>query len=229
MMSEGTLLPVKAVMIDLDGTLLDTAADLASAANLVLEELGHGAVDPEIVKTFIGKGVANLMRKSLIESTGEEPEEFEHAMAVFDRHYQDVLSRESRPYPGVVEGLEAMKAAGFRLACITNKAERFTIPLLKDTGLYDYFEIVLSGDSLPRKKPDPLPLFHACGHFGIEPSEMLLIGDSVNDVQAARAAGCTVFCVPYGYNEGNDIRELDTDAIVESLLDASGLIRNERN
>ena len=217
-------IPVKAVMIDLDGTLLDTAKDLSTAANLTLSELGHRALDPEIVKSFIGKGVANLLRQSLIASTGNEPEAFEQAMEIFERHYETVLSDESRPYPGVVEGLEAMKSAGYNLACITNKVERFTVPLLRDTGLYDYFEIVLSGDSLPRKKPDPLPLLHACNHFGMAPSEMLLIGDSVNDVQAARAAGCTVFCVPYGYNEGRDVRELDMDALVESLLEASKLI-----
>lgn len=211
-------------MIDLDGTLLDTAQDLATAANLTLRELGAAEVDAEIVKTFIGKGVINLMRKSYIASASREPEDMDSIMEIFDRHYQNVLSNESRPYPGVVEGLGAMKSAGFPLACITNKAERFTVPLLKDTGLYDYFEMVLSGDSLPKKKPDPMPLFHACEHFGIDPSEMLLIGDSVNDVQAARAAGCAVFCVPYGYNEGRDVRELDSDALVESLLDAANLI-----
>ena len=219
-------LRVKAVMIDLDGTLLDTAQDLATAANLALGELGQPKVDPETIKTFIGKGVANLMRRSLIASTGVEPEEayFDAAMEVFERHYDKVVSKDTRPYPGVVEGLEAMKREGYKLACITNKVARFTIPLLKDTALYDYFDIVLSGDSLPKKKPDPMPLLHACEHFGITPSEMLLIGDSLNDVQAARAAGCAVFCVPYGYNEGRDVRELDSDALVGSLLEASGMI-----
>lgn len=225
-MSVRTPLAVKAVMIDLDGTLLDTAQDLALAANLMLRELGLAEADTEKIKTFIGKGVANLARRTLVESTGKEPDEayFEAALEIYENHYGAVLSRNSRPYAGVVEGLEAMKASGFHLACITNKVERFTLPLLKDTGLYDFFDIVLSGDSLPKKKPDPMPLLHACKHFGISPSEMLLIGDSVNDVQAARAAGCAVFCVPYGYNEGRDVRELDSDALVESLLDAARLI-----
>ncbi len=220
------VMSVKAVMIDLDGTMLDTARDLASAANLMLDELGLPEVDPGTIETFIGKGVANLVRRTLAESTGDAPSEayFEKALEIYEARYGAVLSRESRPYPGVVEGLEKMKASGFRLACVTNKVERFTLPLLKDTGLYDFFDIVLSGDSLPRKKPDPMPLLHACGHFGIEPSEMLLIGDSINDVQAARAAGCAIFCVPYGYNEGRDVRELDSDAIVESLFDAARLI-----
>ncbi len=224
MMLARTPVSVKAVMIDLDGTLLDTAMDLATAANLTLEEFGLSKVDPETIKTFIGKGVLNLMTKTYIASAGSAPEDFDPVMEIFEKHYDSVVSKESHPYPGVVEGLEAMKAAGFRLACITNKVARFTIPLLKDTGLYDFFEIVLSGDSLPKKKPDPLPLLHACEHFGIKPPEMLLIGDSINDVQAARAAGCAVFCVPYGYNEGMDVRELDSDALVESLLDATRLI-----
>jgi phosphoglycolate phosphatase len=124
----------------------------------------------------------------------------------------------------VVEGLDAMRAAGFRLACITNKAARFTHPLLKDTGLFDYFELILSGDTLPEKKPSPLPLRHACQVFGCEPAALLLIGDSLNDAQAARAAGCPVFCVPYGYNRGRPVTELDIDAVVPSLADAAKLV-----
>ncbi|NWG86917.1 MAG: HAD-IA family hydrolase, partial [Hydrogenophilaceae bacterium] len=121
----------------------------------------------------------------------------------------------------VVDGLQALKAMGLHVACITNKAERFTHPLLKDTGLFDYFELILSGDTLPEKKPSPLPLLHACQVFGIEPADLLLIGDSLNDTQAARAAGCHVFCVPYGYNRGRPVTELDLDAVVPSLLEAS--------
>jgi phosphoglycolate phosphatase len=117
-----------------------------------------------------------------------------------------------------------LKKTGYRLACITNKAEKFTVPLLKDTGLFDYFELILSGDSLPKRKPDPLPLLHACERFGITPDRMLLIGDSLNDTQAARAAGCHVFCVPYGYNRGRHVSELDLDAVVDSLLAATRLI-----
>ncbi len=222
----GNRIQVSAVMVDLDGTLLDTAQDLATAANLMLGELGLEQVDSERIKTFIGKGVANLAKKTLEASTGSVPDEayFDSALEIYEKHYLSVVSRDSRPYPGVVEGLEAMKAQGYRLACITNKVAKFTLPLLKDTGLHDYFEIILSGDSLPKKKPDPMPLLHACNHFGIEPSQMRLIGDSINDVQAAHAAGCAVFVVPYGYNEGNDPRELDSDALVESLLDATSLI-----
>ena len=120
--------------------------------------------------------------------------------------------------------LQALKAAGYRLACITNKAAKFTLPLLKDTGLRDYFELILSGDSLPRTKPDPLPLLQACKQFGVTPDQLLLIGDSMNDAQAARAAGCHIFCVPYGYNHGEPVEPLDLDRVVGSVFEASQLI-----
>lgn len=218
---------VKAVMIDLDGTLLDTAGDLAAAANMMLRELNRPELPVEVIRSYIGKGVQRLVKRTLSGSLDGEPdpELFKRAMPVYERDYAKTLSDSTRPYPGVVDGLEAFKESGFRLACVTNKAEAFTLPLLQATGLVGYFEIVLSGDSLPRKKPDPLPLVHACNHFGIRTDEMLLIGDSLNDTQAARAAGSHVFCVPYGYNEGRDVHELDCDAIIPSLYQASKLIR----
>jgi phosphoglycolate phosphatase len=220
-------LPVKAVMIDLDGTLLDTANDLATAANMMLRELGKAEVPLEIIKSYIGKGIQKLVKRSLTGSLDGEPdaELFERAMPIYERDYANVLCVNTRPYPGVMEGLNALRETGFGLACITNKAEAFTLPLLRATGLLDYFNIVLSGDSLPKKKPDPMPLLHACKHFGILPHEMLLIGDSLNDTEAARAAGCHVFCVPYGYNEGRDVHELNCDAIVTSVYDAVKLIQ----
>lgn len=122
------------------------------------------------------------------------------------------------------EGLAALRARTVPLACVTNKAERFTLPLLRRMEIDSYFAIVVAGDTLPQKKPDPLPLMHVCRHFGIAPRDMLMIGDSVNDAIAARAAGCPVFCVSYGYNEGTDVRELDVDAIVSTLFEATKLI-----
>src|SRR5690348_2610342 len=212
-------------MIDLDGTLLDTAQDLAEAANMMLRELGRSELPQEVIQSYIGKGVQRLVKRTLTgHLDGEpDPELFRRAMPMYERDYGITLCHNTRPYPGVLEGLEALYKGGFRLACVTNKAEAFTLPLLRATGLVDYFDIVLSGDSLPRKKPDPLPLLHACDHFRIQTSEMLLIGDSLNDTQAARAAGCHVFCVPYGYNEGRDVHELDCDAIVSSLYQATKL------
>lgn len=222
-----TPLAVSAVVIDLDGTLLHTAPDLAEAGRRMMEELGLPPVPEETVKTYIGNGVARLIKRILTGSMDGEPDAalFERARPIYEKHYAEVVSLHSRPFPDVVEGLQALKQAGYRLACITNKAEKFTVPLLKDTGLYDYFELILSGDTLPRRKPDPLPLLHACEVFGVTPDKMLLIGDSLNDTQAARAAGCHVFCVPYGYNRGRPVRELDLDAVVDSLLHAARLIR----
>ncbi|HQR59972.1 MAG TPA: phosphoglycolate phosphatase [Methylophilaceae bacterium] len=220
-------LAVSAVVIDLDGTLLHTAPDLAEAGRRMMLELGLPPVPEATVQTYIGNGVSRLIKRILSGSLDGEPDAALYARAkpIYEKHYAEVVSLHSRPFPDVVEGLGVLKAAGYRLACITNKAEKFTVPLLQDTGLFDYFELILSGDSLPRRKPDPLPLLHACEVFGITPDQMLLIGDSLNDTQAARAAGCHVFCVPYGYNRGRHVNELDLDAVVDSLLQAAKLIK----
>ena len=217
---------IKAVVIDLDGTLLDTAPDLAHAAELMMAELGMPQVPLATIKTYIGNGVSRLVKRVLTGSMDAEPDAqlFARAYPIYQKHYGAHVSLHSRPFPGVVEGLQALRAMGVHMACITNKAEAFTLPLLRDTGLLDYFELVLSGDTLPKRKPDPLPLLHACQHFGVEPGELLLIGDSLNDTQAARAAGSPVFCVPYGYNRGRPVAELDLDAVVPSLLEAAKLI-----
>ncbi len=220
-------LSINAVVIDLDGTLLDTAPDLASAATCMMEELGQPVPPRKSIESWIGNGVSRLVKRVL---TGEmqaepDPELFRRAYALYEKHYSANVSLESRPFPGVVEGLRCMQEKGLPLACITNKIERFTLPLLRDTGLLDFFTLVLSGDSLPERKPSPLPLRHACSHFGIPAETLLLIGDSLNDTQAARAAGCPVFCVPYGYNRGQNVAELNPDAVTPSLLDACALIR----
>ena len=219
-------LAIRAVMIDLDGTLLDTAPDLADAAEAMLQELDMPVPDMAEIKTYIGNGVSRLVKRCLTRDLHAEPDAAlsARALAIFQKHYGAHVSRKSQPFPGVVEGLQKLQRMGFRLACVTNKAEQFTLPLLRDTGLLSYFDIVLSGDSLPKRKPDPLPLLHAANALGVEPSELLLIGDSLNDTQAARAAGCPVFCVPYGYNRGQPVSELDLDAVVESIAAAVPLL-----
>jgi len=223
----GSPLAVEVVVIDLDGTLLHTAPDLAEASNRMLAELHLPALEEAQLQTYIGNGVTRLIKRVLTRNMDGEPdaELFNRAKPIYEKHYAEVVSLHSRPFPDVVAGLQAMKQAGYHLACITNKAEKFTLPLLRDTGLHDFFELILSGDTLPKMKPDPLPLLHACEHFGITPDKMLLIGDSLNDTQAARAAGCHVFCVPYGYNRGQHVNELDPDAVVDTLLAATELIR----
>jgi phosphoglycolate phosphatase len=219
-------LPVSAIVVDLDGTLLHTSPELAEAANRMLRDMGRDAVSQDLLMSYIGNGVSWLVKRALTGDMHAEPDAalYEQAMPVFGKHYTELLLQ-SKPFPGVVEGLDALKKAGFRLGCITNKIARYTEPLLKGIGFADYFEIVLSGDSLPEKKPHPLPLLHAAGFFGVPVERLLLIGDSLNDAVAARAAGCPVFCVPYGYNHGEPVDGLDLDAVIENLPAALKLIK----
>lgn len=214
-------LAVKMVMIDLDGTLIHTAPDLADCANRMLADVGRAPYPVETVMTWIGNGVPRLVKRALTGEMMAEPDDalFAKALPIFQRHYREHVSDLSRPFPGVVDGLGQLVRDGFHLACITNKAEAFTVPLLHNLGLHDRFELVLSGDSLPKQKPDPLPLLHACKYFNITPDHGVLVGDSSNDVQAARAAQMPVICVTYGYNHGHDIRESHPDAVVDSLAD----------
>lgn len=220
-------LSIQAIIIDLDGTLLDTAPDLAVAANRMLADLGQPALPEKQIADFIGKGVPHLVQRTLETSYGKKPDEalFERALEIQYQHYDETNGQHTRPYPGVIEGLELFKNAGFDLACVTNKFARFTEPLLKTMNIDGYFKAVISGDTLPKKKPDPLPLTYTAAQFGVSIEKMLMIGDSFNDVQAARAAGCPVFCVDYGYNEGLDVRTFDVDAIVSSLVEANRLIK----
>jgi phosphoglycolate phosphatase len=210
---------VRMVMIDLDGTLINTAPDLADCVNIMLERMGRDPWPLDKVSGWIGNGVSRLVKRALTDSMDGEPDsdDYEKAYALFLEAYGENVSAKSRPYDGVVAGLEKLKNMGFRLACVTNKAEAFTLPLLADLELDGYFELVVSGDSLPRKKPDPLPLTHACEYFGITPDQGILIGDSANDVKAAIAAGMPVICVNYGYNQGVDLTTLQTQGVIDSL------------
>ena len=218
--------PLKAVLLDLDGTLLDTVGDIATAANMMRAALGFAPLDPALIKTYVGKGIANLVAKTLKDAVGEVgPTALKVAVANFERQYDKCFGDTSVPFPGVIDGLNALRDKGFRLGCVTNKAEKFTLPLLEKSGLSSYFELVLSGDSLPEKKPHPLPLQHAAKFFDCNTAELLLIGDSVNDAEAARAAGCPVFIVPYGYNEGQELRGLDCDAFIDDIPSALKFVK----
>jgi phosphoglycolate phosphatase len=217
---------VAAVALDLDGTLLDTLPDIARAADRMLTDLGRPAAGEARVRGYIGRGIPRLVKRLLTGELDGEPDDasFRRALPLFEQHYRDTFAERSRPFPGVPEGLARMRGAGLRLACVTNKAASFTLPLLAHTGLAGFFDLVVSGDTLPRKKPDPRPLQHIARQFGVAPAELLLIGDSDNDTEAARAAGCPVVCVPYGYPGEREVRDLDCDAIVASLIEAAGLI-----
>ncbi len=217
---------VDAVIIDLDGTLLDTVPDLAAASNAMRADFGLAPLPLERIAQFVGKGVEVLVHRALGDALDHRVDADRHAraLAAFEQHYRRENGRHARPYPGVREGLEALRAGGIRLACVTNKPQAFTDPLLALTGLREFFELVVGGDALPRRKPDPLPMRFVCGRFELAPSRVLAIGDSLNDALAARAAGMPVFAVPYGYNEGRDVRELDVDAIVSSLSEAAARV-----
>ncbi len=225
-----TPIRVRAVAYDLDGTLVDSVGDLAFAANLMREELGLAAIPESEIKTYIGKGIANLVRRAVMR--GRDPGDVvsdayvAEALAICERHYAQVMCRTTRAYPGVIDGLEAARDKGFRLAVITNKAKRFTERMVEELGLAKYFELILSGDSLPEKKPLPAPLLHAAKFFDIEPKELLMVGDSENDSEAAHNAGSPTFIVSYGYFQGNELAELNATAIVSGLVEVANLIEN---
>jgi phosphoglycolate phosphatase len=219
-------LPISAIVLDLDGTLLDSAPELAEAANRMLRDMGRPALSQDLLMSYIGNGISSLVKRALTGEMNSEPDAalFNAALPLFDKHYFTLLLR-SKPYPGVMQGLHALRDAGFKLGCITNKSARFTDPLLKSSGLAPYFSIVVSGDTLPEKKPHPLPLLHCAKFFGVPIAKMLMVGDSLNDTLAARAAGCPVFCVPYGYNHGQPVESLDLDAVITDLPAALKLIK----
>lgn len=218
---------IKAVLFDLDGTLLDTVLDLHAAADAMLADLGRAPVSVEDIRAYVGRGIPNLVKRVLAggRAAADDPSPPpDDALASFRSHYAVFNGRRAIAFPGVMEGLNAFRAAGLPMGVVTNKAHAFTLPLLERTDLAPYMSVTLSGDSLPRAKPDPMPLIWACGRLGISPAETLMIGDSVNDFSAARAAGCPVFLLPYGYNEGRDVRELACDAIVSSLAEAAARV-----
>jgi phosphoglycolate phosphatase len=214
------------ILIDVDGTLVDSVPDLAFCVDAMMERLGRPPHGQAAVRDWVGNGVERLVRRALIGQLDGEPEEadFERALPIFLELYSDNTSKRSVLYPGIREGLDYLQGAGYDLGCVTNKAARFTLPLLQDLGVRDYFDIVVSGDTLPRKKPDPMPLLHAAEHFGVSPGDALMVGDSVSDVKAARAAGFSIVCMSYGYNHGVDIRTANPDAVIDSLVEIRGLL-----
>ena len=209
---------LQAAIIDLDGTLVDTLGDFAEALNRTLTDLKLPPIGRAQIERMIGKGSENLLLSAMAhlgepDPTGRLPE----AWSAYQRHYLDVNGRFSQVFDGAVEGLQALRDAGLPLACLTNKPLAFAQTLLRDKGLAGFFGHVFGGDSFERKKPDPLPLLKTCEALGTAPAHTLMVGDSQNDGMAARAAGCPVVLVTYGYNHGDPIAEAPHDALVDSL------------
>jgi phosphoglycolate phosphatase len=207
--------PVQALMIDLDGTLVDTLGDFDVVLNTVLRELDLPAVSRAFIEHTIGKGSEHLVR-SLLDEVGA-PERFDAAWPLYQRHYLAVNGDHAPLYPGVLEGLQALRARGLPLACLTNKPSAFALPLLEKKGLAGFFSHVFGGDAFERKKPDPLPLLRTCEALGTPPARTLMVGDSSNDARAARAAGCPVVLMDYGYNHGEPATAVDSDGTFSRL------------
>ena len=215
-----------AVIIDLDGTMVDTLGDFAEALNRMLGDLELPPIAAQHIERMVGKGSEHLLRSVLhhvLELMNKAPTAIEiealyaHAWPSYQRHYLAINGHYARVYPGVEAGLQALRHAGLRLACLTNKPTSFALPLLRAKGLEGYFEQVFGGDSFDKKKPDPLPLLKTCEALQTAPARTLMVGDSSNDAQAARAAGCPVVLVTYGYNHGLPAQAVDADGYVDSL------------
>ncbi|MCB1734414.1 MAG: phosphoglycolate phosphatase [Gammaproteobacteria bacterium] len=216
----------KMVLIDVDGTLVDSVPDLAFCVDEMMKQLDMPTHGEAKVRNWVGNGVERLTRRALIGQLDGEPDDalFAKAYPIFLDLYAENTSKRSVLYPGVAEGLDYLQGAGFQLGCVTNKAAQFTIPLLKDLGVFDRFAIVVAGDTLAEKKPHPMPLLHAAEFFGVSAAESLMLGDSVSDVKAARAAGFQIICMSYGYNHGVDIRDANPDAVIDSMAELPGLL-----
>lgn len=212
---------IRAAAFDLDGTLVDTAPDLAAALNLTLARLGHATLPEKRIPALIGEGVDRFLTKALTESRGALPSDtaLPAAATLFARLYGERLFEKSRVYPGVTEGLTALEHAGIALCCVTNKHSAFAIPLLEAALLREYFAFTLCADRVEQRKPKPDLLLEACLHLGVEPLEMLYVGDSHTDVSAAEAAGCRVLVVDYGYDHGRPIDDLGPERIIGNLLE----------
>ena len=216
----------KLVLIDLDGTLVNSVPDLACCIDQMMVQLGMPERGEEAVRGWVGNGLERLIKRALVNAMVGEPDAdlFLRAKPVFDALYRVNHSSHSYLYEGVLTGLNYLKRRAYRLGCVTNKASNFTHPLLKAMGIADYFEVTICGDETPRIKPDPLPLLTAAERVGVDPTEVLMLGDSVSDVRAARAAGCQIICMSYGYNHGEDIRSYGPDAVIDSMAELELLI-----
>jgi phosphoglycolate phosphatase len=220
-------LEIEAIAFDLDGTLVDSVPDLTLAVAAMMVDLDLRPPGETQVRAWVGNGAPRLVKRALTGRMDGEPDPalFELAMPIFNRHYANNICVDSRLFPGVRTGLQGLQALGYALACVTNKPTEFTRPLIDRLGIADFFTVVLGGDATERKKPAPDALLLAAERLGVTPQRMLLVGDSINDVGAARNAGCPVVCVPYGYNHGLDIRAAMPDRVIDSIAELPALLK----
>jgi len=213
----------KLIMIDVDGTLVDSVPDLAYCIDEMMQKLGLGKWGEAKVRHWVGNGIPKLVERALTGELEGRPikEVFDIAYPIFLDLYEDNTAERSYLYDGVREGLDYLKSQGYQLGCVTNKSEQFTHPLLKVLGIFNDFKIIISGDTLAKRKPDPMPLLYCAEHFNLKPEECLMLGDSVSDVKAARAAGFDIICMSYGYNHGNDIADENPDLVIDSMSQLS--------
>jgi phosphoglycolate phosphatase len=217
-----------ALLFDLDGTLLDSAPDLATAVDRMLVALGYAAAGERWVRSWVGNGARVLVCRALahvqhLPESDVDERQLDQALQLFMDCYEACCCELSRLYDGVIEALMHWQRRGIAMACVTNKPGRFTEPLLAHYGLLRFMPVAVSGDSLPMKKPAPEPLLHACELMSVRPSSAVMVGDSVNDVLAARAAGMPVACVDYGYNHGEPIATAGPDSVISSLIELGHL------
>ncbi|MBI5717917.1 MAG: phosphoglycolate phosphatase [Burkholderiales bacterium] len=215
-LAPSTLHALRAAIIDLDGTLVDTVGDFDVALRAMTADLGLPAVPRAFIGKTVGKGSEHLITRTLAE-VGAPASLYDEAWARYQHHYRLINGRHSEVFPGVREGLAGLAGRGWRLVCLTNKPGAFARPLLEAKGLAPYFAHVFGGDAFARKKPDPLPLLEACRTLGLAPGCVLMVGDSSNDAAAARAAGCPVVLMSHGYNHGEPVSAVDADAVFDRL------------
>ena len=213
----------KLIMIDVDGTLVDSVPDLAYCIDEMMQKLGLQKWGENKVRYWVGNGIPKLVERALSGELEGRPikEVFDIAYPIFLDLYEHNTAERSYLYDGVREGLDYLKSQGYQLGCVTNKSEQFTHPLLKVLGIFNDFKIIISGDTLAKRKPDPMPLLYCAEHFNLKPEECLMLGDSVSDVKAARAAGFDIICMSYGYNHGNDIGDENPDLVIDSMSQLS--------
>jgi len=213
----------KLLIFDLDGTLINSALDLALAVNFMLTQLKRDTFDEEVIHGWVGNGALILVKRAL--SAAREVDAYldkayvEKALKIFLDYYEKNLCNATLPYPNVPQILQILKEKGYILAIVTNKPYPFVSPILQGLGLESLFTLILGGDSLPEKKPHPLPLLHVCETLGYEVASSVMIGDSKNDILAANACGMDSVGVTYGYNYGEEIGVHKPNVIINDFAE----------